>query len=119
VPKKPVKNEQRLTADVDSPAETRNRAPAATIPSPQAAPQLDLNGAIQMVKDMDRERPRTTEDRLREAGASSNSFEAKTGQAIERASREDCHTKYVSEDTNLLKLIPLAIETIGGKGCKW
>ena len=41
--------------------------------------------------------------------------------AVRRAKRPDCQTKYAEGRTtvNLLLLVPLAIETITDKGCKW
>lgn len=41
--------------------------------------------------------------------------------AVRRAKRPDCQTKYAEGRTtvNLLLLIPLAIETVTDKGCKW
>ncbi len=40
--------------------------------------------------------------------------------AVRRAKHPDCQTKYSGgTEVNLLLLIPLAIETVTGKGCKW
>lgn len=40
--------------------------------------------------------------------------------AVRRAKRPDCQTKYAGgTEANILLLIPLAIETITDKGCKW
>lgn len=40
--------------------------------------------------------------------------------AVRQAKRPDCQTKYSGgEKANLLLLIPLAIETITDKACKW
>lgn len=40
--------------------------------------------------------------------------------AVQRAKRPDCQTKYAGgTEANILLLIPLAIETITDKGCKW
>ena len=41
-------------------------------------------------------------------------------QAVRKAKRPDCQTKYAGgEKANILLLIPLAIETVTDKGCKW
>lgn len=40
--------------------------------------------------------------------------------AVQRAKLPDCQTKYAGgEKVNLLLLVPLAIDTITGKGCRW
>jgi len=40
--------------------------------------------------------------------------------AVERATVPDCQTKYAGgEKANILLLVPLAIDTLTGKGCNW
>jgi len=48
------------------------------------------------------------------------SDDSELSRAVRRAKRPDCQTKYAGgEKADILLLIPLAIDTITGKGCKW
>jgi len=48
------------------------------------------------------------------------SDDSELSRAVRRAKVPDCQTKYAGgEKANILLLIPLAIDTITGKGCNW
>jgi pyruvate/2-oxoglutarate dehydrogenase complex dihydrolipoamide acyltransferase (E2) component len=94
-------------------------AKAAANPATEAAPKLDMDAMIEQAKGMDRRRIISGLDRLHESERQHGTLEEKFGTSVAKATREDCRTKYVSPTPNLLLLIPLAIETITDKGCKW
>lgn len=46
--------------------------------------------------------------------------DSELSRAVRRAKRPDCQTKYAGgEKADILLLIPLAIDTLTGKGCNW
>jgi len=78
-----------------------------------------MDAMIEQAKGMDHRRIISGLDKLHESERPHGTLEEKFGASVARATREDCRTKYVSPTPNLLLLIPLAIETITDKGCKW
>ena len=65
---------------------------------------------------------RTIPSKAAARDAMEDSFSAKDfelGVKIARAARVDCRQKYVSPEPNLLLIIPLLIETVTDRGCKW
>lgn len=121
-----VRENRKTTADHANrtlnaaPAETlRENADAATNRSAEEPRKLDLNAMLDSAKDMDHRRTITGLDRLHDSEAPRGTLEEKFGADVAKAGRPDCRTKYVTPETNLILLIPLAIETVTGKGCKW
>jgi len=92
----------------------------ATEPQPAAAaqPRLDLAALRASARRIDSERVPTADEREQEPLRSLD--DSNLARAVREAKRPDCQTKYSGgEKANLLLLIPLAIETITDKGCKW
>jgi hypothetical protein len=99
--------------------ETAQKNANATTNATEDAPKLDMNAMIEQAKGMDSRRIISGLDRLHESERPHGTLEEKFGASVAKATREDCRTKYVSPTPSLLVLIPLAIETITDKGCKW
>ena len=83
--------------------------------APATGGKLDMASLRSVARQIDSERAPTEGEPLRARD------DTVLGRAIEKAKRPDCQTKYAEGRTsiNLLLLIPLAIETITDKGCKW
>lgn len=95
------------TRQISTPAAPMDAAPA-------PAGKLDMASLRNVARQIDSERASTEGEPLRARD------DTILGRAIEKAKRPDCQTKYAGgEKANLLILIPLAIETITDKGCKW
>lgn len=99
---------------------------AATVPAgvevpaagaPAAAPQpgrIDMESLRAVARQVDSEHGPVGLAPLRASDDSDLS------RAVRRAKRPDCQTKYAGgEKADILLLIPLAIDTITGKGCNW
>jgi hypothetical protein len=96
------------------------RAPVAVVeiePSvPLAQPGIDMAALRAAARRIDSERTPTPAESepLRAID------DSKLARAVREAKRPDCQTKYSGGDKlDLIRLIPLAIETITDKGCKW
>ncbi|MGF6272207.1 hypothetical protein ABIB38_000549 [Massilia sp. UYP11] len=112
-------------------------APLAALPAMSAMPALppatdsqqtlapartiDMESLRAAARQADGARAPTAPESLRESGQMRASDDGALARAVRRAKRPDCQTKYAEGRTtvNLLLLVPLAIETITDKGCKW
>lgn len=114
------------TAPVAAPVFIAPQAPAAQARSkPDAAPdappaitRIDMAALRASARRIDSERVPTAGEPEQEPLRSLD--DSKLARAVRQAKRPDCQTKYSGGDkANVLLLIPLAIETITDKGCKW
>ncbi len=79
-----------------------------------------MEGLRIAARQVDSERVPTALERLREAEQLRSEDDSKLARGIKKAKRPNCQTAYAGgEKANPLLLIPLAIDTITGKGCKW
>lgn len=98
------------------------------VPSPEArasqvaeepAPRLDIAALRAAARQVDSER-KPTAAQQRDAAQLQALDDSALARAVRRAKRPDCQTKYAGgPKADILLLIPLAIETITDKGCKW
>lgn len=83
---------------------------------PLAQPGIDMAALRAAARRIDSERKPTPA----EAEPLRAIDDRKLASAVREAKRPDCQTKYSGGDKlDLIRLIPLAIETITDKGCKW
>lgn len=120
----PAAKLERTSAPVFTvPAAPASEAPAVTETQPAAAtaqPRLDLASLRASARQIDSERVATPSERQQEQEQLRALDDSNLARAVRQAKRPDCQTKYSGgEKANLLLLIPLAIETITDKGCKW
>lgn len=102
--------------------ETPSAAPAETTTAPAAAPtgKLDMESLRGLARQVEKERVPTALERLRTAEQLRKADDTNLSRAIKKAKNPDCQKKYAGgTETNLLLLIPLAIDTITGTGCTW
>lgn len=89
----------------------------------QAAPEgdrLDMEALRAAARRVAQERAPTVRERLREAEQMRSEDDTDLARAIKRAKRPDCRTAYAGGDqANILMLVPLLIDTVRDKGCKW
>ena len=115
----------------------RPPVPAAALAPPAAAPEtppatdsqqtlapartIDMESLRAAARQVESARAPTAPESLRESEQMRASDDSDLSRAVRRAKRPDCQTKYAEGRTtvNLLLLVPLAIETITDKGCKW
>lgn len=104
------------SAPIDVPVLAGEDAPAAGAQAATAQPgRIDMESLRVIARQVDSEYGPVGLEPLRASDDSDLS------RAVRRAKRPDCQTKYAEGRTtvNLLLLIPLAIETVTDKGCKW
>lgn len=101
-------------------------APQAAAPDapPQAAPaatgKLDMESLRSAARQVEKERVPTALERLRTSEHMQAREESSLSRKISEAKRPDCQTKYSGGTSlDLIRLIPLAIDTITDTGCKW
>lgn len=102
--------------------ETPSAAPAETTTAPAAAPtgKLDMESLRGLARQVEKERVPTALERLRTAEQLRGADDTNLSRAIKKAKNPDCQKKYAGgTETNLLLLVPLAIDTITGTGCTW
>jgi hypothetical protein len=107
---------------IAAPEETPSAAPAETTTAPAAAPtgKLDMESLRGLARQVEKERVPTALERLRTAEQLRGADDTNLSRAIKKAKNPDCQKKYAGgTETNLLLLIPLAIDTITGTGCTW
>ena len=81
---------------------------------------LDMEGLRIAARDAQRERGPTALERQRDSEPLRADDDSTLAREIRKAKRPSCQTAYAGgEKANLLLLVPLAIDTITGKGCKW
>lgn len=112
-----VPNDTSVPDPVDAPAETVAPAPAtAAAPSPK----LDMAALRADAGRMSRDYVPEPFEQVRSAESRLEAEKRDLGRAIEKAKRPPCTKKYSGGTSlNLILLIPLAIDTITDKGCKW
>ena len=99
-------------------------APATRPDSAQAAqaphPGIDMAALRASARQIDSERVPTAQERREGPEQLLSTDDSKLARAVREAKRPDCQKKYSGGTSlNLILLIPLAIETITDKGCKW
>lgn len=102
--------------------ETPTATPAETTTAPASAPtgKLDMESLRGLARQVEKERVPTALERVRTAEQLRARDDTKLSRAIGEAKRPDCQTKYSGGDKlDLIRLIPLAIDTITDTGCKW
>jgi hypothetical protein len=107
---------------IAAPEETPTATPAETTTAPVAAPtgKLDMESLRGLAREVEKERVPTALERLRTAEQLRGADDTNLSRAIKKAKNPDCQKKYAGgTETNLLLLIPLAIDTITGTGCTW
>lgn len=96
--------------------------PVAEAPTPAASPSPKLD-MVALRADAGRISKDYVPDSFEQVRAAESRLEAEKndlGRAIEKAKRPPCTKKYSGgTSVNLILLIPLAIDTITDKGCKW
>lgn len=97
--------------------ETRPSAEGEQTPTPV----IDMESLRAAARQLESERVPTALESLRESEQLRAGGDSDLSRAVRRAKRPDCQTRYAQGRTtvNLLLLIPLAIETVTDKGCKW
>jgi hypothetical protein len=104
------------------PEETPTATPAETTTAPASAPtgKLDMESLRGLARQVEKERVPTALERVRTAEQLRRADDNNLARAIKKAKNPDCQKKYAGgTETNLLLLIPLAIDTITGTGCTW
>jgi hypothetical protein len=94
----------------------------AAAPASASAPtgKLDMESLRGLARQVEKERVPTALERVRTAEQMRARDDNKLSRAINEAKRPDCQTKYSGGDKlDLIRLIPLAIDTITDTGCKW
>ena len=82
--------------------------------------RLDMEALRSAARQADRERVPTALERLREAEQMRSQDDSPLVRGIQRAKRPNCQTAYSGGDKlNLIMLIPLVVDTVTDKGCKW
>lgn len=107
---------------IAAPEETSTATPAETTTAPASAStgKLDMESLRGLARQVEKEREPTALERLRTAEQLREADDNNLSRAIKRAKNPDCQKKYAGgTETNLLLLIPLAIDTITGTGCTW
>ncbi len=126
----PATRPRRIAAPREQPAFS---APAPIVIAPQAVapdapPQaataatgkLDMESLRSAARQVEKERVPTALERLRTAEQMQAREESSLSRKISEAKRPDCQTKYSGGTSlDLIRLIPLAIDTITDTGCKW
>ena len=123
----PAACERKPTLRREAPvAPVATHVPAAPAPTAEAeapAPQvatLDMEALRSAARRADRERATTALERQRESEQLRSEDDSALARGIQRAKRPNCQTAYSGgEKLNLIMLIPLALDTIRDKGCKW
>lgn len=104
-----------------APSDTQ-QDPVAEAPAPSASPSPKLDMAA-LRADAGRISKDYVAEPFEQVRAAESRLEAEKnnlGRAIEKAKRPPCTKKYSGGTSlNLILLIPLAIETVTDKGCKW
>ena len=104
------------------PEEAPSAAPAETATAPASAPtgKLDMESLRGLARQVEKERVPTALERARTAEQLRARDDTRLSRAISEAKRPDCQTKYSGGDKlDLIRLIPLAIDTLTDTGCKW
>lgn len=104
------------------PEETPSAAPAETATTPASAPtgKLDMESLRGLARQVEKERVPTALERVSTAEQLRARDDTRLSRAISEAKRPDCQTKYSGGDKlDLIRLIPLAIDTLTDTGCKW
>ncbi|MBD8544785.1 hypothetical protein IFU00_21130 [Oxalobacteraceae sp. CFBP 8761] len=107
---------------IAAPEETSTATPAETTTAPASAStgKLDMESLRGLARQVEKERVPTALERVRTAEQLRGADDTNLARAIKRAKNPDCQKKYAGgTETNLLLLIPLAIDTITGTGCTW
>lgn len=125
----PATRPRRIAAPREQPASSP--APIVIVPqaaAPDAPPQaataatgkLDMESLRSAARQVEKERVPTALERLRTSEQMQAREESSLSRKISEAKRPDCQTKYSGGTSlDLIRLIPLAIDTITDTGCKW
>ncbi|VXC10607.1 hypothetical protein [Massilia sp. 9I] len=116
-----VRRDEAAPAVVAAPV-VQDAAPQEAQSEPVAAParRLDMDALRSAARRAEQERVPTALERLRESEQVRSEDDDPLVKGIKRAKRPNCQTAYAGgEKANIFLLIPLAIDTIRDKGCKW
>lgn len=125
VPSRRPRPEAIVVRKADSPPAMITLVPAAPPstdeqPAPPADRRLDMDSLRAAARQVDSERAPLAMGARREAEQLRSMDDTALSRAVQRAKQPDCQTKYAGgEKANILLLIPLAIDTVTGKGCNW
>lgn len=113
--RRPATTARVESAPIDVPVLASAEAPAAGAQAATAQTgRIDMESLRAVARQVDSEYGPVGLEPLRASDDSALS------RAVRRAKRPDCQTKYAGgEKADILLLIPLAIDTITGKGCNW
>jgi len=116
VPMAPRPAPEAAVAAPEAPATRPDSAQAAQAPHPG----IDMAALRASARQIDSERVPTAQERREGPEQLLSTDDSKLARAVREAKRPDCQKKYSGGTSlNLILLIPLAIETITDKGCKW
>ena len=116
VPVAPRSAPEAAVAAPEAPATRPDSAQAAQAPHPG----IDMAALRASARQIDSERVPTAQERREGPEQLLSTDDSKLARAVREAKRPDCQKKYSGGTSlNLILLIPLAIETITDKGCKW
>lgn len=116
VPVAPRPAPEAAVAAPEAPATRPDSAQAAQAPHPG----IDMAALRASARQIDSERVPTAQERREGPEQLLSTDDSKLARAVREAKRPDCQKKYSGGTSlNLILLIPLAIETITDKGCKW
>lgn len=97
--------------------------PAAIISQPadqvDLEPHLEIENLRASVRDEEHHRMRSLEEKLNESSRIKLSDGDRIARKIMKTARDGCRTAYAGKTFNLLAVIPLAIDTITDRGCRW
>ncbi|QOY94890.1 hypothetical protein IM543_03040 [Massilia sp. UMI-21] len=109
-------------APVETPTLARPGPQDATAERRAAQPRrLDMEALRAAARDVEREDGRSASERLRAAEQLRSEDDSPLARGIRRAKRPDCQTAYAGDSpkADLFILVPLVLDTIRDKGCKW
>jgi hypothetical protein len=102
-----------------SPPLSQEARPLSTAAMPQQNPPLDLDNLRKLALDNDRQRDKHGIDHLREEESLAKAENGSDAKLVGKAIRKDCRTAYSGPTFNVLAIVPLVIDTVTDKGCKW
>ena len=118
---RPARVVRRDTAPQPALTIIEQESPPSTVAQPEPAlaqeGRLDMDSLRAAARQVDSERGPGTRHESEPLRAMDDTA---LSRAVQRAKLPDCQTKYAGgQKVNLLLLVPLAIDTVTGKGCRW
>ncbi|MES2316550.1 MAG: hypothetical protein V4631_03570 [Pseudomonadota bacterium] len=91
-----------------------------TVEAPRSAPRFDMESLRAAARDNESKRVATPLERANEGYAIRAADDSAMARAVKKAERADCRSAHGGgKNFNILALVPLALDTASGKGCKW